>query len=76
MTRFTELTISGLWIDWGVSEDCVITVGWRNTVTFPEILGVEDCRGSITGTNYIDKLVLTPTLRDHLRDMICEMLEC
>lgn len=75
MIRFTDLTVCGMWVDNGVSEDCHMLVGWRNTITFPEILAVEECHGVISGTNYIDRLMLSPALRDHLRDMICEIYE-
>jgi hypothetical protein len=75
MTMFSDLRISGIWINWGVSEDCWLVVGGRNTIELPEILGIEECYGVQTGTDYLDQLILSPALRDHLRDCICERLE-
>ena len=75
--RHERMNISGLWVDWGVQEDCTIEVIWRydHDDPLPTILGVDECRGSMSGTNYIDKLIVTPQLLDHLRDMICERFE-
>jgi len=72
---FTELTISGMWIGHGVQEDCVLLVGWCHGEMLPDIIAIEDCRGTLSGTNFMNNLVSSPMLMDHLRDMICERFE-
>jgi len=77
---FTELTISGAWVDYGVSEDCVFLVGWRFSnedfdEPVPKLINVEDCYGVLSGTRYLDKLIMSPDLMAHLQDMISEKYE-
>ena len=75
MNYLTEFNISGMWVAGGVSEDCTLAVGWRYEDDLPRVLKVEDCRGALSGTNYIDHLDVSPQLMDHIRDMILEIYE-
>lgn len=65
-----------MWVDWGVSEDCILLVGYTYEHDSVRILGVENCHGATSGTDYFRALNVTPELRDHLRDMILERFEC
>ena len=77
-----ELTVNGLWIDFGISEDCQLCVGWKYEPHFystgeskPKVLQIENCFGVSTGTDYISRIRMTGDLLDHLSDMILELQE-
>ena len=76
MAHFLELIICGLWVSNGVSEDCIVLVGYKHEHDTVKLLAVETCHGSISGTDYFHQLNVSPALREHLRDMILERFEC
>ena len=73
--ELTDLTVSGMWVDFGVSEDVIMSVAWRHERDTIKVIEVSNCYGSYSGTNYTDILHPCPDLMNHLRDMIIERYE-